>query len=415
MAEHDRWMPCCIVVIWVASASIFQVPTAFGHDIFSYQGPAYRASGGAGQLFSRSGAAILHNPALQVKSPGDVTFDLGLSNWSYRFDPLDDSLSAGDIKLPVVPLVSLGAIYKPQRPFALGVIFIPLGLAGAKQDVNQFPFRSNGIKTMVDAEAESRSYKAGLGFAYSFGRKLQVGVGVVHHSFDQTLTLLSESTGEPVIDIRNRYQVQTYRLGFSGHFSRGVWGFSYQPAVSAEDKLTSTLASGESGEGTGTQYLPQKAAFGLAINLPKGYTVYFNYLREWWIKGTYEHSDPLDRAVAETDVPTDFLDTNNLVLGLRARVSKGSFLFTSFSSFSGNKGPGVLDADGNTSFSGIGAQDFEALNRRHFNLGYQGRLWQKTFWAYLTYIHGTASAPLDTPGQGDYELKIVLVGSGMRL
>lgn len=386
-------------------------PTLRAEDLFMFQGPLTRASGGASEVFSRSGASVLHNPSHLVRRPSGGHFDLGLTQLTFSFDPKEEGIEAGEVSLPVVPLLSLGGHYRWSN-WAVGVIFVPLGLPGASQKIEDFPFRLGDVTATVDAKAEATSYLLGFGIAMRFYRSFSVGLRLLQRRVEESLELLSDQTGEPVLALDNRSDQWIPKLGLSGRVHKAHFGVSYQPEVKSAYQLSTQLASGESGELKGDLYSPPIYSLGLAYRVHSLLTPYVQLSREEWVKGTYQNSDPLDKASYGDADATDYLNTTNMTLGVRIHFKGRRSLYASYAFAQSNKGPGLYNDEQDILLSGVGSRDFEGLERKAYTVGFSDENRAYPYSAYLRYLSGEKTAPEGTPSQGSYELTVWMLGMG---
>lgn len=397
----------------VIATLAFWTPDALGDDIFNFQGLYTRASGGAHQTESRSGAANIHNPANLSLSPTNGYVDVGMTRMSYEYAPTDDGIDPGQLVMPLVPLTSFGGSWRPTKKLGLGAIFVPLGMPGAKNKISKFPFKSGGVAMNADMEAEETSYRAGLGAGYQFSREFRIGLGLLYHHKSSKVTVLSPDTGEPAVVLGEQGKYITPKLGMGGFVpSYGTWGMSYRPAMKPKYLMTMELVGSESAESVGKYYVPEVYGAGASLRVAPLFQPYFDYSYERWIPGTFESTPPL-ALMSGKSVPTDFQNTHNIVLGAKSYVGSKQHFYGSFGYFGANKGAGVQTDEQELVYAGIGPRDFEAMRRQQYTFGYSNSLKQQAFTGYLSYITAAAEAPEETPGAGSYKLNMIMAGGGL--
>lgn len=386
----------------------------YGADIFEYQGPKTRVSGGLSSLESRSGAACLHNPANLVLSGSKSYVDIGLANFTYTFSPADTGLNTGIYKAPIIPLTSIGTSLKPSflKAITFGFLFIPLGAPGLKSEIKDFPFKSEDGGFMSDMELEESSFKMGLGVGWSFKKRFKLGISAMYHGKDSSINIKSQETGDSIMKISDKSSYLIPKAGFRTRIlSRFGLAFTYRPPVWSKYAVNVELPRSQSISSRAKKYHAAVYTLGIEVKLNRIFTPYFQYQREEWLPGTKGSTPSMVLVKTGRKVPTEFLNTNNYVLGIKIRLNKRSKIYTGYAKYGSNKGDGVYDANKKIAIAGVGPRDFEALDRTHYTVGYQ----QRNMIAYLTYIYSVKIAAKDTPGAGFYNLKIYLLGGSFFL
>ena len=409
----SSWLCLCL---WRILPSILTALSCTGAlhaaDIYLYQGPYTRASSGAYLTESRSGEAAIFNAANLTATQSSFYGDLGLAHWNYSITPKDNPDNKGAMQSPALPLASLGGTLRPSRSFAFGAAFIPLGAPGMKTQIKQMPTYIGGTLSQVDTVVEQTSFKFALGGGFKASNAFRAGLGVIMHYDNRKISVLSETTGEPAMVNTQKSTYFTPRLGFSGRLaSRLNWAFVYQPSVVSKYNITTTMTSGQSSAADGREYHAESYEVGGSLNLFHGITPYGQFVREQWVKGTFQSTSPTDR-MNGYDGPTDFLDTNNFVVGVKIATKKHQALYLGFASYQGNKGNGLKDTDGSTLFAGAGPGDFDALGRLHYTIGYKMMIKKSTLLTYFSYISAVKLTTSDSPAPGYYDLKVLLLGGG---
>lgn len=384
---------------------------AYAYNPLSYHGSMNRLSGGAGELFSRSGNSSLDNPSNLVLSKNKFQADFGISNFNYQFDPLQEQLTTGTISIPLAPSLSIAGNYRPKkRHWAIGISLIPLGVPGSKLTISSFPFRAGSIGIMSDFQIERSSFMTAVAAATKY-KSIRFGFSFVLMNQDEKISVLSEINQDPVLSISTKSSYFLPRIGIGFSLGKIRVRMSYQHSMISSYSLSAEFA-GVSANSDGKEYHPTKLSFSL---LSEGiWSPYMSYSTELWSNGRDQHTAPIDQATSGS-IPTDLINSHNLILGLRYKITKKRKVYFTASYHSGNKGAGTLNEDGTTKIAGMGAQDIPSLERMSMTLGFQSLTYGYKTASYLSFLNGEKSFETGTPAQGKYKLTSILLGTGVTL
>ncbi|MFW7379909.1 MAG: hypothetical protein ACOH5I_13940 [Oligoflexus sp.] len=394
----------CLFIVLISS-------TAKSADIFELQGSYTKAHGGAGVIMSGSGTATLHNPAnLWANSDSDYYVDFSPSKLDYQFTPPDPELPQGQISVPVAPFLSFGGSFKASNsPLAIGYYLAPTGI-GTTTKVDDFPASVNGQFQVASIESSAGGFKTGIGLAYKVMPSLCLGLSVLYDYSDNSTKIFLRDAEFLNLVTRGR----SIRTGLGARYEWsgfGSFALSFQPEKQLHYSLKAKVAGATPVQVFQKDFRPRSLGLGFRSEPIGRFEPYGQYTNERWVSATFIARSPTQAINGE--IPVEYLNTHNFVVGSRFRMMPRRNLVASYSSFQKNKGNGLFAADGSTVLmQGRGAQDFEALDRFHVTVGYES-LGRSSDWLYYgAYIRGTATAEPDTPAAGFYELTILMLGFG---
>ena len=398
------------IILLVTAILWSQSEVASADDIFMYQGPWQRVSGGAGVTESISGAATLHNPANLVRHGSHSYGDVGLTQLSYSFAARGRNEETGSLKMNV-PLVSLGGSWRVSRKFALGLSVIPLGAKGSKNKTSDFPVKIGGSVFKGDIILEQSSYKAAVGVSYRFNKRLLLGLSAILHNNATATEVMDENPDQPLFSINESSQYVTPLLGVSGRHKRITWGATYSPATAKPYKIGFQERDNDLFEGEGQTY--QAAVVGLGVKYRAGKLMqpYMQYKFERWAPGQDESTTPIT-LITEGEKGIDYRNAHGIVIGNKFKIGRQS-IYVSAGKFDPNKSTGVVDEKGKLAYEGVKLRDFEGMSRMQLTTGLTSRLYGKRINSYLTMMKASADAPTGTPSEGLYELTMGMLGTGM--
>ncbi len=379
-------------------------------DLFEYQGPYSRANGGAGIILGQSGSAVLDNPAnLSLSPSSDNYFDIAPTRLVYQVTTPSPTTKPGQIVVPVLPLTSVGGSYKKaDDPFSFGYIFIPTGF-GRAVEVKGFPVAIGGQTQSVDIRALQKGFKLGFGASYKANDRLVFGLSMINNSSGSDTSITSN--GQELLNIS--FSLSSLHLNFGMNYDWNGMAriaLSYRPSVDMHYNLKLQALGSDTQSFYRRDYRPSIYGIGGLLNSNGQFQTFGQYAYEKWVPATTYAQAPT-QAVSGT-APIEYLNTHSFVVGARYVLPSQNKLSFAFSSFSKNKGAGIKDANGNVLMQGRGAQDFEALDRRHYTFGYEKRNPSSDLLFYGSYIRATALSAEDTPTAGFYELTAYLLGIG---
>ena len=310
--------------------------------------------------------------------------------------------------------MSFGGSYRPEGSnFSFAYIAIPLGGGGVSTKNSGIPAKNliNNDFITVDATAEKDAHRIGLGASWQGHQKIKLGFSAIYYQ-DNLATVASNEDFSSDQKISYEMTYNEYLFGLKYQASDNVFlSGTYQPSVIPRYKLKIDIGQGEQ-VSDGFDYRPTKFGLGLRVNLNKYLTTFIQYTRELWEEGTVKGRPPLASILGV--VPVEFLNTSNVVMGFRYQDDTKNRYFFAFSHFPANKGEGLSDENGDVVLTGFSADDFEGLNRQHLAFGYQRKLKSRLLTAYLNYISAQNKGTLGSPGEGEYKLRVILLGSGLR-
>ncbi len=389
---------------------LFWATLGFCADIFDYQGPYTRASGGAGVIMSRSGASLLHNPANLWATPtSDAYVDVAPTHLTYKVTTPDPNLKPGSISVPVLPLMSVGGSVKGATgPLSYGYLFIPTGF-GTKVKVEDFPVAVNGQYQSATVNAVQKGFKLGFGIAYKMLPNLCLGFSLIEN-YASSSTDISVK-GQDFLHLENASTALLFAFGLRYELENiGTIATTFRPSTDMHYSLKVQAFGAAPQSFYRRDYRPTLYGFGFESTRLGRFQPYAQYSYERWVPATLYAQAPT-QAVSGT-TPVEYLNTHSYVLGSKYALQTNRILSFAYSFFSKNKGSGFKSDSGQIAMQGRGAQDFEALDRTHLTAGYEIKTKPSDWLLYGSYIHATATSPENTPSAGFYELTALLVGLG---
>lgn len=380
-------------------------------DLFQFQGPYTRASGGAGLLESQGAAASLHNPANLSKLPSHTYFDLGLTHLKYQFAARGRRTDSGTLKT-TVPLLSFGGGLRIGEAWTLGIALVPLGLKGQEIKTADFPVKIGRSLIVSDVSTQQASYKIAVGLGYDISPSLKLGIGAVYHENDNRTIVYGSNPDNPLFVIKERSQHIVPILGLAGQWKNISWAAAYTHPRSVPYSISLKEWGNEQQNATGETYQAGSFGFGLAYQMHPHFNPYGQYVFERWAPGQDRATSGILK-VTEGDKGTDYRNTHNLVLGNKFRLAGRKTLYLSAASFDANKAAGVKDDNGDILYEGVKLRDFEGLARIQATAGMSYRLWERKTTSYLSYMQAAADAPVGSPSEGTYKLHVYMLGSAI--
>ncbi len=383
---------------------------ARANDIFDYQGPYTHASGGAGVIMSRSGGAILHNPANLWATPGsDAYVDFAPTNLKYQVTTPNPNIKPGTISVPVLPLTSVGGSVKGHTgPLSFGYMFVPTGV-GSNVKVEDFPIAVNGQYQTATINSAQKGFRFGVGSAYKVRSNLCLGFSIMNN-FSSNNTKISVG-GQDFLELQNKSS--SLHLAFGARYELGslaTLGAIFRPSTDMHYTLKLRALGSDTQSFYRRDYRPTLYGVGVHSKPLGRFEPYAQYSYERWTPATFYAQAPT-QAVSGT-APVEYLNTHSYILGSRYALHANRHLSFAYSHFTKNKGSGVMDPSGQVAMQGRGAQDFEALDRTHYTAGLEINTKPADWLVYSSYIHGTAASPENTPSAGFYEMTALMVGLG---
>jgi hypothetical protein len=385
-------------------------PLALANDIFDYQGPYTHASGGAGVIMSRSGAAILHNPANLWASPtSDNYVDIAPTNLKYEVTTPSPTVKPGAINVPILPLTSIGGSYKNQTgPLSFGYMLVPTGI-GSSVKVEDFPVSVNGQYQSANIDSTQKGFRFGIGSAYKVLPNLCLGFSILNNTSSNN-TKISVG-GQDFLELQNSSSSLHLALGTRYEMgSVGTLGLIFRPATDMHYTLKIKALGSDTQSFYRRDYRPTLYGAGFHSKPLGRFEPYVQYSYERWTPATMYAQAPTQ--AVNGVLPVEYLNTHSYVLGSRYSLQARRHLSFAYSHYTKNKGAGIMDASGQVLMQGRGAQDFEALDRTHYTAGLEWNTKPADWLIYGSYIHGTAESPENTPSAGFYELTALMVGLG---
>jgi opacity protein-like surface antigen len=383
---------------------------ARANDIFDYQGAYTHASGGAGVTMSRSGEAILHNPANLWASPtSDAYVDFAPTNLKYQVTTPSPNIKPGTINVPVLPLTSVGGSVKGYTgPLSFGYMFVPTGV-GSTVKVEDFPIAVNGQYQTATINSTQKGFRFGIGSAYKVMPNLCLGFSIMNQ-FSSNSTKISVG-GQDFLELENKSSSLHLAVGVRYEIaSIATLGFIFRPSTDMHYTLKLKALGSDTQSFYRRDYRPTLYGAGVHSKPLGRFEPYLQYSYERWTPATFYAQAPT-QAVSGT-APVEYLNTHSYVIGSRYALHASRHLSFAYSHFTKNKGSGIMDPSGQVAMQGRGAQDFEALDRTHLTAGLELNTKPADWLIYSSYIHGTAESPENTPSAGFYEMTALMVGLG---
>lgn len=393
-----------------------------------FPGVQPKASAGAGQTVSRGSSALFYNPANLIYSKFIEPYaDISFANVVYTYQHTDTEQFEPATVTVNAPPVTLGASFRPVPSFSLGAALLPTG-TGSVQNIPNLPTQvASTAYQAMDIATKTTSYKIAAGAAFRFDHPFTVGVGLIH-SYEKTQTLVTPvDTDEAFLDTLYVGSANQFVVGMRSEIiDRAlVLALSYKTAAVKAfqgDILVNLSDDSDYVPFEGKSYLPGAIGFGAETRFGD-LGIFVDYVRELWSGG---------RTVQKRGFPNDpdsvdYVDSNNIALGVKYWLAKRHMLEGAFGLYGANVGDGtsqeVTDDSGLTVQDGeatpthVGGVQFgnlEAIARTAFSAGYRYKLSGDAYMeSGFMYQTGSRAVPEGFDGEGLYSLRVIMLTFGI--
>ena len=386
-----------------------------------FPGIQTKISAGAGQTVSRGPAALFYNPANLIFSKYIEPYaDISFAKVSYQYQHTEvDTYDPAVIDVTAPP-ITFGIGFRPVPSFALGVAFFPTG-SGAIQLIESVPIHlQNGIYKLSDVVNKQTGSKIAAGAAFRFAFPFTIGLGLIRTSEDTQTQIFPVESEEALFDAAYAGSANQFLLGMRSElFDRYlVLALSYRTAAEKKyvgDIITS-LAAGEKNEFQGVGYAAGAIGFGAETRF-SSFGLFFDFVRETWSGGR----TVFKRGFGPEPDEYDFIDSNNISLGLKWWVATKHMIQVAFGSHGSNIGDGTAVTEGSelqdeesVVIGGPAFGSLDAIPRTIFSGGYRGKITGNGY--FQTGVHyqtGTRIVPEGFAQEGQYTLKVILLTLGL--
>jgi hypothetical protein len=395
---------------------------ANGTDLI-FPGIQPKISAGAGQTVSRGPAALFYNPANLIFSKFIEPYaDISFAKVSYQYQHTDvESYDPAVIDVTAPP-ITIGVGFRPIPSFALGVAFFPTG-SGAIQLIEAVPIHlQGGVYKLSDIVNKQTGNKIAAGAAFRFAFPFTIGLGLIRTSEETQTQIFPVESEEALFDAAYVGSANQFLVGMRSElFDRYlVLALSYRTASEKKyvgDIITS-LEPGVANEFEGVGYAAGAIGFGAETRL-SSIGLFFDFVRETWSGGR----TVFKRGFGTEPDEYDFIDSNNISLGLKWWVAPKHMLQVAFGSHGANIGDGtevvasdteLQDEEGSVVIGGPSFGSLDAIPRTIFSGGYRGKITGNGYFQTgAHYQTGTRIVPEGFGQEGQYTLNVILLTLGL--
>jgi hypothetical protein len=393
---------------------------ANGTDLI-FPGIQSKISAGAGQTVSRGPSALFYNPANLIFSKFIEPYaDISFAKVSYQYQHTETETYDPAVIDVTAPPITIGLGFRPVPSFALGVAFFPTG-SGAIQLIESVPIHlQDGIYKLSDVINKQSSSKIAAGAAFRFAFPFTVGLGLIRTTEDIQTQIFPVGSEDALFDAAYKGSANQFLLGMRSElFDRYlVLALSYRTAAEKKyigDIITS-LAPGETNEFAGVGYVPGAIGFGLETKF-SSIGLFLDFVRETWSGGR----TVFKRGFGPEPDEYDFIDSNNISLGLKWWVAPKHMIQVGFGSHGANMGDGTevaggaeLQEEASLKIAGPSFGSLDAIPRTILSAGYRAKITGNGY--FQTGVHyqtGTRIIPEGYAQEGQYVLKVMLLTLGL--
>lgn len=414
---------CLLAVLWSN--------VTFGQAVpFIYPGIQTSVEAGFSQTNTRGASSVLYNPAniivTQVAKKAKKTkkrsssslmgvevygdFSILIVDYQYtkpNSDPAKVAMTA--------PPVSMGASWRPNQKFALGLMFIPR--PGSERKIDNLTTESGGQPIKVNAIQNGGSAIFGLGAAVQFNPRFTLGIGInetAEKNFTSA-TLIGDESGVPLLQEATNGSFVQFLIGTRYRTEGGViLGASFRSSVVKKYAGSFSTKGSDPTPTTKKDHLPAIVALGFERLLDTT-IVFGEYRRELWSAG----ASNFNAGTPGGPESKDYKDTNILIGGGRYQWGKGHAAGLALGYFPNNVGFGsAIDAesgqpiDGGLPKAGVTFGDFGALDRFVFASSYRRNFVKGYVHGGLNFQNGSRSVSSSYSGAGEYKLSVITLAVG---
>jgi hypothetical protein len=382
-----------------------------------------KVSAGGGQTVSRGPASLFYNPANLIFSKFiEPYIDVSLANVTYQYQHTDTEKYDPVVVGVTAPPVTVGAGFRPVPSFAMGVAFFPTG-SGAVQLVESVPLDvGSGNIQLTDIITKKSGSKLAAGAAFRFAFPFTVGAGLIRTSEQTQLQIFPVESEEALFDAAYQGNANQFLVGARSELVDRylVVALSYRTAaqVNYAGDVGSSLNNGEFVAYEGVGYLPGAIGFGAETRF-SSVGLFLDYVRETWSGARTVYRNGLsDSNVDEYD----YIDTNNIALGLKWWMAPKHMIEVAFGSHGANigdgtetvEGAGLQDDEEDLKIAGPTFGNTDAIPRTIFSGGYRAKITGNGYFQLgAQYQTGSRVVPEGFGQEGQYTLRVILLSLGL--
>ena len=388
-----------------------------------FPGVQSKMSAGAGQTVSRGPASLFYNPANLIFSKFIEPYvDISFAKVSYQYQHTEVETYDPAVIDVTAPPITVGLGFRPIPSFALGVAFFPTG-QGAIRLVEGVPIHlQGGVYKLSDVVSKQGGGKIAAGAAFRFAFPFTVGLGLIRTTEQTQTQIFPVESEEALFDAAYEGVANQFLVGMRSElFDRYlVLALSYRTASEKKyvgDIITS-LDPGVAKEFEGVGYAAGAIGFGAETRF-SSIGLFFDFVRETWSGGR----TVFKLGFAEEPDEYDYIDSNNIALGLKWWVAPKHMIQVAFGSHGSNMGDGtevvasgteLQDDDETLVVGGPTFGSLDAIPRTIFSGGYRAKVTGNGY--FQTGVHyqtGTRIIPEGYGQEGQYILKVLLLTAGL--
>lgn len=384
--------------------------TSLGVPILGY-GQRTQQAAGAGQTQSRGAPAILHNPANLVMSRHEVYYEINYLNLLHRYTPAEEKYPIAEIKVGAPPVAVGGAYHKRKKPWAAGIMMIPLG-TGDETKIEKVPLQTGTTVSIFDEVSRGQAgYQLGFGYARRFKKRYTFGLAL--NMLTESYTVKAVNDTVTLMDADYSGTFWQYKLGTRIAVSRRLkLGVSYTSAIKKEYS-GSVIISGVETNSPPKEYIPSSLGFGVQYRLNQ-ISYFFDTLYEFHEDAKTYVQGPFPGGPEETDLKNAYLLS---VGGRYYSMMRHQSFVGAFGMATGNKGDGLIveNADGFPEVIVTGGGQFgdmEAIPHKIYTFGWTYSKRSYEINAMFKYLTGQRIVADGLVGEGFYQVKTTTLGVG---
>lgn len=410
-----------IFAMIMACAGAWPVTELYATELL-FPGIQSKVSAGAGQTVSRGSAALFYNPANLIFSKFiEPYIDVSLAKISYSYQHTDVDQYDPAVVNVTAPPVTFGVGFRPVPDFALGFAVFPTG-SGAVQLIEAVPLYLTGnVYKLSDIITKNSGSKIAAGAAYRFSFPFTVGVSLIRTSEENQIQVFPVESEDALFDAAYTGTSNQFVLGARSELIDRylALGFSYRTGAARPyvgDIGSSLSSSPDFEEFTGVGYSAGAIGFGVESRF-SSFGLFLDFVRETWSAGRKVYKSGFG---VEPD-EYDFIDSNNISLGLKWWVAPKHMVEVAFGSHGTNMGDGTpvsggagLQEEGELTIAGPKFGSLEAIPRTIFSAGYRAKISGTGYFQFGVHSQsGSRVVPEGFAQEGQYNLSVLLLSVGL--